>query len=127
MITLADPPSRPAITGARRTIARSATVQGIGLHLGKPCTLVFTPAATGAGINFVRGDRPDSAPIPARVGSGSPSQETGCQITDSGTLISVLEGGMPGRLGELGNILQKESCAQRTPIARNFLKFGGGL
>ncbi len=68
MITLATPAaSRTAITGARRTIARSATVQGIGLHLGEPCTLVFTPAASGAGVNFLRGDRPGAAPIPARV------------------------------------------------------------
>ena len=53
--------------GERRTIAQEATVHGIGLHLGQPCTLVFAPAATDAGITFRRSDRPDAAPIPARI------------------------------------------------------------
>jgi UDP-3-O-[3-hydroxymyristoyl] N-acetylglucosamine deacetylase/3-hydroxyacyl-[acyl-carrier-protein] dehydratase len=65
--------ARASGTGARaplcerRTIATDATVQGIGLHLGQPCTLVFERAPTGAGVMFVRGDRAGSAPIPARV------------------------------------------------------------
>ncbi len=53
--------------GSRRTIGRDATVRGIGLHLGQPCTLTFAPAASGTGIVFRRGDRPEAAPIPARV------------------------------------------------------------
>jgi UDP-3-O-acyl N-acetylglucosamine deacetylase len=54
-------------TDARRTIARATTLEGVGLHLGRPCRLTFRPAPTGAGITFVRVDRPDSAPIPARA------------------------------------------------------------
>ncbi len=42
-------------------------MQGIGLHLGQPCTLVFAPAPTGTGIVFRRRDRPDALPIPALV------------------------------------------------------------
>jgi len=64
MITTAT--SAP-VQGSRRTIARDATVQGIGLHLGQPCVLTFKPADSGAGIAFRRADRPDAAPIPARV------------------------------------------------------------
>lgn len=41
----------------RRTIAREAGVDGVGLHLGQACRLVFRPAAPGAGITFVRLDR----------------------------------------------------------------------
>ena len=41
----------------RRTIAREAQIEGIGLHLGKPCRLVFRPAAAGSGIAFIRTDR----------------------------------------------------------------------
>ena len=41
----------------RRTIAREAEIEGIGLHLGKPCRLVFRPAAAGSGIAFIRTDR----------------------------------------------------------------------
>ncbi|MFN9422547.1 bifunctional UDP-3-O-[3-hydroxymyristoyl] N-acetylglucosamine deacetylase/3-hydroxyacyl-ACP dehydratase [Gemmatimonas sp.] len=51
----------------RRTIGAEASVEGVGLHLGRPCRLVFRPAASGAGIVFHRADLPGSAPIPARV------------------------------------------------------------
>ncbi len=53
---------------SRRTIARPATLDGIGLHLGQPCTLTFVPAKSGAGISFSRSDRPNVPAIPARVG-----------------------------------------------------------
>lgn len=42
-------------------------MRGIGLHLGQPCTLTFSPAAPGSGIHFRRGDRPMTPSIPARV------------------------------------------------------------
>ena len=51
----------------RRTISREAVVEGIGLHLGKPCRLVFRPAPTGTGIVFLRTDIEGASPIPARV------------------------------------------------------------
>jgi UDP-3-O-[3-hydroxymyristoyl] N-acetylglucosamine deacetylase/3-hydroxyacyl-[acyl-carrier-protein] dehydratase len=41
----------------RRTIARDTSVEGVGLHLGRPCRLTFRPAAPGAGVVFVRTDR----------------------------------------------------------------------
>jgi UDP-3-O-[3-hydroxymyristoyl] N-acetylglucosamine deacetylase/3-hydroxyacyl-[acyl-carrier-protein] dehydratase len=41
---------------ARRTIGRTATVTGTGLHLGRPCTLTFHPAPVGSGIRFRRTD-----------------------------------------------------------------------
>ena len=49
----------------RRTIARDVELEGIGLHMGMPCRLVFRPGACGRGIRFVRSDRPGSAPIQA--------------------------------------------------------------
>lgn len=51
----------------RRTIAGERVVEGVGLHLGRPCRLVFKPAPTGTGVVFVRVDLPGTAPIPARV------------------------------------------------------------
>ncbi|MFN0100326.1 MAG: UDP-3-O-acyl-N-acetylglucosamine deacetylase [Gemmatimonadaceae bacterium] len=47
---------------ARRTITGPVTVQGIGLHLGRPCTLTFEPAQAGGGVRFRRVDLP-GAPI----------------------------------------------------------------
>jgi UDP-3-O-[3-hydroxymyristoyl] N-acetylglucosamine deacetylase/3-hydroxyacyl-[acyl-carrier-protein] dehydratase len=51
----------------RRTIARSARVAGVGLHLGVPCTLEFEPARSGSGVIFQRRDLVGAAPIPARA------------------------------------------------------------
>lgn len=68
MIQRAIPESRPShVLGSRRTIAREAVVQGIGLHLGQPCILRFAPAPAGSGVVFRRSDVPDAAPVPARV------------------------------------------------------------
>ena len=49
----------------RQTIHRTATVSGVGLHLGQNVTLTFEPAAPHSGIVFVRSDRPEAAPVPA--------------------------------------------------------------
>jgi UDP-3-O-[3-hydroxymyristoyl] N-acetylglucosamine deacetylase/3-hydroxyacyl-[acyl-carrier-protein] dehydratase len=51
----------------RRTVARSARVTGVGLHLGVACTLEFQPARSGAGVSFHRRDLVGAAPIPARA------------------------------------------------------------
>ena len=49
----------------RRTIGRTASVVGTGLHLGVDCALEFRPAPSGSGIRFERRDLPSAAPIPA--------------------------------------------------------------
>jgi UDP-3-O-[3-hydroxymyristoyl] N-acetylglucosamine deacetylase/3-hydroxyacyl-[acyl-carrier-protein] dehydratase len=54
------------VTFSRRTIAREAGIEGVGLHLGKTCRLVFRPAAAGAGITFIRTDRGGQR-MPARA------------------------------------------------------------
>ena len=50
----------------RRTIARPATLAGVGLHLGETCTLTFRPADAGRGIVFRRVDRTGAPEVPAR-------------------------------------------------------------
>ncbi len=50
----------------RRTIARSGSVEGVGLHLGMPVRMAFVPAKSGQGIVFKRTDLA-GAEIPARV------------------------------------------------------------
>jgi UDP-3-O-[3-hydroxymyristoyl] N-acetylglucosamine deacetylase/3-hydroxyacyl-[acyl-carrier-protein] dehydratase len=49
----------------RRTIARSVSLEGIGLHLGAACQLSFRPALSGAGIVFTRTDLPGQPKIKA--------------------------------------------------------------
>lgn len=55
------------MTDGRRTIGGAASLTGVGLHLGQPCTLTFRAADPGTGIAFRRTDRPDAGLIPARV------------------------------------------------------------
>ncbi|MEY2734474.1 MAG: hypothetical protein RL340_1533 [Gemmatimonadota bacterium] len=52
----------------RRTIATRTSVEGIGLHLGRPCRLTFAPAASGSGIRFRRTDLAGAPETPAHVG-----------------------------------------------------------
>ena len=49
----------------RQTIARSASVSGVGLHLGQQVTLRFEPAPPQSGVVFVRGDRDGAEPVRA--------------------------------------------------------------
>ena len=50
---------------AQLTIARAATVSGIGLHSGEPCTVTFKPGAPDTGMVFVRTDLPGRPAITA--------------------------------------------------------------
>lgn len=50
---------------AQRTIATVASVTGIGLHSGAPCTVTFRPAPADSGITFVRVDLPGQPAIPS--------------------------------------------------------------
>jgi UDP-3-O-[3-hydroxymyristoyl] N-acetylglucosamine deacetylase/3-hydroxyacyl-[acyl-carrier-protein] dehydratase len=52
---------------SRTTIASSAVVEGIGLHLGKPCILHFRAAPSGNGITLRRTDVANARAIKARV------------------------------------------------------------
>lgn len=51
----------------RRTIARPVTIEGAGLHEGRPAKLALLAAPAGAGIYFRRTDLPGSGPVPALV------------------------------------------------------------
>jgi UDP-3-O-[3-hydroxymyristoyl] N-acetylglucosamine deacetylase / 3-hydroxyacyl-[acyl-carrier-protein] dehydratase len=51
----------------RRTVARAASLEGVGLHLGIACRLTLLPAPSGAGVVFRRSDLPGSPLISAKV------------------------------------------------------------
>jgi UDP-3-O-[3-hydroxymyristoyl] N-acetylglucosamine deacetylase / 3-hydroxyacyl-[acyl-carrier-protein] dehydratase len=51
----------------RRTITRSVSLDGIGLHLGAACRLTFRPALSGTGVMFRRTDLPGAPTIAARA------------------------------------------------------------
>jgi UDP-3-O-[3-hydroxymyristoyl] N-acetylglucosamine deacetylase / 3-hydroxyacyl-[acyl-carrier-protein] dehydratase len=55
------------VTDRRHSIGGPVSVQGIGLHLGRQCTLTFHPAAPGTGIIFRRIDLPGNPTVFARA------------------------------------------------------------
>lgn len=54
---------------SRNTIAGTAVVEGVGLHLGVACRLTFRPAPSGSGVAFRRTDLSHAPTIPAHVDS----------------------------------------------------------
>ncbi len=81
---------RVPLTGERRTIGAEAVVEGVGLHLGHACRLVFRSAPTGFGVQFRRGDRPGSPHIPARV-EGAVSAERRTQLGRGDDALHTVE------------------------------------
>lgn len=59
---------------SRKTLARPATLEGIGLHLGVPCRITFQPATAKQGIVFRRTDCPGQPQIRAHVSEVSGSE-----------------------------------------------------
>lgn len=51
----------------QRTIRTAARVEGIGLHTGKPASIVFRPAPANTGIYIIRTDLPDLPAVPIQV------------------------------------------------------------
>ena len=75
---------------SRRTIRARAAVDGIGLHYGKVCRLVFAPALSGHGIQFRRVDLPGTPDIPARVDEAVLSERR-TQIGDGERALHTVE------------------------------------
>jgi UDP-3-O-[3-hydroxymyristoyl] N-acetylglucosamine deacetylase/3-hydroxyacyl-[acyl-carrier-protein] dehydratase len=55
------------VKARRHSIGGPVSLQGIGLHLGKECTLTFHPAPSGSGIIFRRTDLPTKPTVHARA------------------------------------------------------------
>lgn len=74
----------------RQTIARAITISGVGLHLGRPCTLTFEPAPAGWGLQFRRTDLPDAPVIPAHV-SVAVAAERRTQLGEGAEALHTVE------------------------------------
>ena len=51
----------------QRTISKSVSIEGVGLHKGNPVKMTFLPAQPNTGIRFVRKDLKNSPEIPADI------------------------------------------------------------
>ncbi len=55
-------------SSGRRSIARPASLAGVGIHSGRRASVTLRPAAAGQGISFRRTDQPGAAAVPAVAG-----------------------------------------------------------
>ncbi len=76
----------------QQTIARTASLSGVGVHSGKPATLTVRPAGEGAGVVFRRADVSDrDADIPA-LATKVTTTELGTNMSnDDGVSVATVE------------------------------------
>src|SRR6185369_4430299 len=79
----------PSTMHFERTLARTASCEGIGLHSGRPCRLKLVPAAAGTGRVFVRTDR-DGFEISASLENVGRANYATCLSRD-GVRVSTAE------------------------------------
>ncbi|MEO8195034.1 MAG: bifunctional UDP-3-O-[3-hydroxymyristoyl] N-acetylglucosamine deacetylase/3-hydroxyacyl-ACP dehydratase [Gemmatimonadales bacterium] len=74
---------------SRFTIATPVTLEGVGLHLGKPCKLTFRPAKSGAGISLRRMDIEGAPAIRATVDQVTETERRTQLGTGANTVYTV--------------------------------------
>jgi UDP-3-O-[3-hydroxymyristoyl] N-acetylglucosamine deacetylase/3-hydroxyacyl-[acyl-carrier-protein] dehydratase len=109
----------------RRTIRARVEVAGIGLHLGRECTLAFVPAPVGTGIVFRRMDLAGNPETPAHVAHATLSERR-TQLGDGDQGLHTVEHVLAAIVGaEVDDIVIEMSSAE-PPIldgsARPFLE-----
>ncbi len=74
----------------QKTISETVSYTGIGLHSGKPVTVVFKPLPPDSGVVFVRTDLPGMPQIPAKAAFvGATVRAT--TLTDNGSEVFTVE------------------------------------
>ncbi len=74
----------------QQTLARSVSIEGIGLHTGKPVHMEFVPALAGHGIVFVRTDLPEQPHIAASL-DNVVSTNRGTILSENGASVHTVE------------------------------------
>jgi UDP-3-O-[3-hydroxymyristoyl] N-acetylglucosamine deacetylase len=74
----------------QHTIAKPASVSGVGVHSGKPATLTVRPAEPGAGVRFVRLDQ-GGAVIPTHALMVSTTMLGTNMTNDDGVSVATVE------------------------------------
>ncbi len=91
----------------QRTIKKSVSVQGIGLHTGEVVTLTFRPASVNHGYKFQRTDLEDQPVINADVGRVV-STNRGTTIKAGNAQVSTVEHALSALFGlQIDNILME--------------------
>jgi UDP-3-O-[3-hydroxymyristoyl] N-acetylglucosamine deacetylase len=76
----------------QQTIARTASLSGVGVHSGKPATLTVRPAAEGAGVQFRRADVTDRDAIIPALATKVTTTELGTNMSnEAGVSVATVE------------------------------------
>src|SRR6218665_2018214 len=76
----------------QQTIARTASLSGVGVHSGKPATLTVRPAAEGAGVLFKRADVTDRDAIIPALATKVTTTELGTNMSnEAGVSVATVE------------------------------------
>lgn len=73
-----------------RTIRERVALSGVGVHSGRPATLLLSPSAPGSGVVFARSDLPGQPEIPARLACLA-GTERGTALRANGAEVRVVE------------------------------------
>ncbi|MFM8281035.1 MAG: bifunctional UDP-3-O-[3-hydroxymyristoyl] N-acetylglucosamine deacetylase/3-hydroxyacyl-ACP dehydratase [Bacteroidota bacterium] len=99
----------------QRTIKKSVTLSGVGLHTGNPSTITFHPAPENYGFKFVRADLEGNPEIPALVDYVTDIAR-GTTITCNGASVHTVEHVLAALVGlEIDNC-KMELTANEPPI-----------
>jgi UDP-3-O-[3-hydroxymyristoyl] N-acetylglucosamine deacetylase len=98
----------------RQTLARAVTVEGVGLHSGKPVRMRLLPAEAETGIVFVRGDA-GGVEIPATIDHTGPSYYA-TVLEKDGHTVSTIEHLMAALYALQVDDLRVELDAAEVPI-----------
>ncbi|MEW6516064.1 MAG: UDP-3-O-acyl-N-acetylglucosamine deacetylase [candidate division FCPU426 bacterium] len=113
------------------TIARARSLDGVGLHTGKTCTLTFAPAPAGTGRIFVRTELPGRPQIHARAEQvvrshrGTTLAENGVEVHTVEHVLAALAGmGVDNCLVELSGPEPPAGDGSALPFAQLLLEAG---
>lgn len=99
----------------RTTIAEPAVLEGVGLHLGVPCRLVFRPAPVHSGIRFRRVDLPGEPVIGATV-RHAVLTERRTQLGEGSSALHTVEHVLAAVAGAAIDDLEIEMSSPEPPI-----------
>ena len=99
----------------RRTIRERVSLSGVGLHLGRACTLTFAPGTVGAGIVFRRTDLPGS-PETAAIAKNAILAERRTQLGEGEGALHTVEHVLAAIAGASIDDVMVEMDAAEPPI-----------
>lgn len=106
----------------QKTIAKSVTVKGVGLHTGRPVALTLKPAPADHGIKFQRVDIEGSPVIDACIDNVAET-DRGTSLRSNGAVVHTTEHVMAAIAGMQIDNLLIEVDGEETPIMDGSSRF----